>query len=88
LIILSLIIITMTVSVAAMGFPIQGTKDILLAVTRIATFDEPWAMTFLPDDTLLVAEKRGVLWQCYRRRFENRSMELVESRLWQIGWLG
>lgn len=27
----------------------------------IATFDEPWAMSFLPDDRLLVSEKRGKL---------------------------
>lgn len=30
-------------------------------VTAVATFDEPWAMTFLPDGRLLVTEKRGAL---------------------------
>lgn len=29
--------------------------------TTVADFDEPWAMTFLPDGTLLVSEKRGTL---------------------------
>jgi glucose/arabinose dehydrogenase len=30
-------------------------------VTEIATFDEPWAMTFLPDGRLLVSERPGRL---------------------------
>jgi glucose/arabinose dehydrogenase len=62
LIILWLIIITMAVPAAARDFPIEGTKGTVLSATRVATFYEPWAMTFLPDDTLLVTEKRGVLW--------------------------
>ncbi len=30
-------------------------------VEPIATFNEPWAMTFLPDGRMLVTEKRGQL---------------------------
>lgn len=39
-----------------------GTKnDAPFVVTPIASFDEPWAMTFLPDGRLLVTEKQGRL---------------------------
>ena len=31
------------------------------AITEVATFNEPWAMTFLPDGRLLVTEKKGAL---------------------------
>jgi len=62
LIILLLIIFTTAAPVAAGDFLIEGTKGTELSAAQVATFDEPWAMTFLPDGTLLVTEKRGVLW--------------------------
>ncbi|MBT8114344.1 MAG: PQQ-dependent sugar dehydrogenase, partial [Arenicella sp.] len=31
-------------------------------VTPVATFNEPWAMTFMPDGKMLVTEKRGRLY--------------------------
>jgi glucose/arabinose dehydrogenase len=36
-------------------------SDAPFAITEVATFDEPWAMTFLPDGRLLVTEKEGAL---------------------------
>lgn len=35
--------------------------DVPFVKTEVATFNEPWAMTFLPDGRLLVTEKRGRL---------------------------
>ena len=31
------------------------------SVREVASFSEPWAMTYLPDGRLLVTEKRGAL---------------------------
>jgi glucose/arabinose dehydrogenase len=59
---LFLVILTLAAPAAAEDFSIEGTKGTKLAAVRIAAFDEPWAMTFLPDGALLVTEKRGVLW--------------------------
>ena len=36
-------------------------EEVPYEVTEVATFNEPWAMTFLPDGRLLVTEKRGSL---------------------------
>ena len=50
------------------GTPAQGQATVApkatahpFAITEIATFDEPWAMAFLPDGRLLVTEKKGRL---------------------------
>jgi len=42
---------------AAAGRTVAGKFE----ATPMATFDEPWAMTFLPDGRLLVTEKKGAL---------------------------
>ncbi|SDQ28602.1 Glucose/arabinose dehydrogenase, beta-propeller fold [Pseudoxanthomonas sp. CF385] len=41
--------------------PPRAVPDPPFTSTPVATFNEPWAMTFLPDGRLLVTEKRGVL---------------------------
>jgi glucose/arabinose dehydrogenase len=66
LIFFSLIITAVAVPVAAGSFTITGTKGTGLTAAPVATFDEPWAMAFLPDGTLLVTEKKGVLWHVTR----------------------
>ncbi|MGH8080520.1 MAG: PQQ-dependent sugar dehydrogenase, partial [Lysobacter sp.] len=39
----------------------QAAKANPFNATEVARFNEPWAMTFLPDGRLLVTEKRGAL---------------------------
>lgn len=41
---------------------IQGSDGTNLTGAVLATFDQPWAMTFLPDGHSLVTEKTGVMW--------------------------
>ena len=36
-------------------------QELPFEVSEVTTFNEPWAMTFLPDGRLLVTEKRGRL---------------------------
>lgn len=40
---------------------VTGSAGSVIAVTAFATFEEPWAMSFLPDGRLLVTEKEGRL---------------------------
>lgn len=44
------------------GFVVTGTKGTPLRAVELATFDSPWAMTFLPDGRALVTEKGGAIW--------------------------
>ena len=41
---------------------VRATSDLPFHTEPVASFDEPWAMAFLPDERLLVTEKKGRLW--------------------------
>ena len=61
----SIAIATLAVVAACGGLESASSRtdaaDRPFVTTEIAKFDEPWAMTFLPDGRLLVTEKRGEL---------------------------
>ena len=78
-----LLIVVLAVPVAAGELSIESTKGAVLAATRVATFDKPWAMTFLPDGTLLVTEKRGVLWHV-----TNAGSKIEVQGLWKVAYGG
>ncbi len=82
-IIILVIIMTIAGPVAAAGFSIEGTKGTHLAAAEIATFNRPWAMTFLPDGALLVTEKIGVLWHVAK----DGSKTEVQG-LWKVAYGG
>ncbi len=44
------------------GFDVTGTDAMVLTATPLETFDNPWAMTFLPDGRSVVTEKGGKIW--------------------------
>lgn len=50
------------VPLTAQAFAITGSNGTQLEATEIAAFEEPWAMTFLPDGTKLVTDKSGILY--------------------------
>lgn len=45
----------------ALAAGVPAASETPFAATELATFAEPWAMTFLPDGSLLVTEKAGKL---------------------------
>jgi glucose/arabinose dehydrogenase len=53
--------------------------ELPFTVTPVATFNEPWAMTFLPDGRLLVTEKRGRLYIVTQDGDKSRPVEDVPN---------
>lgn len=64
-------------------FDVNGTSGTALRATEVATFDEPWAMTFLPDGTLLVTTRPGKLFHVTQ---EGDSTEV--SGVWEVAYGG
>jgi glucose/arabinose dehydrogenase len=58
--ILACIALLVTACTGCNGATVQATAKPFTA-TEAATFDEPWAMAFLPDGRVLVTEKKGAL---------------------------
>ena len=66
-----LILFTSTVSAQDIELPFN--------VTPVATFNEPWAMTFMPDGRMLVTEKRGRLYIVDQDGEKSRPVEDVPN---------
>lgn len=50
-------------------------QDLPFEVTEVSSFNEPWAMTFLPDGRMLVTEKRGRLYIVTQEGAKSRPVE-------------
>jgi glucose/arabinose dehydrogenase len=68
---LMLAALSTTVSAQDAGLPLE--------VSPVAAFNEPWAMTFLPDGRLLVTEKRGRLYLVTQEGEKSRPIEDIPN---------
>jgi len=68
-------------------FEISGTKTTLSAEV-VADFNGPWAMTFLPDDTMLVTEQRGRMFHVTRDGAKTAVSGVPQVRAGGQGGLG
>jgi glucose/arabinose dehydrogenase len=64
-----LLLVTLSASVSAKD------AEWPFKVAPVATFNEPWAMTFLPDGRMLVTEKRGRLYLVTQEGEKSRAVE-------------
>ena len=74
---------TMAQSDAMQQVEMKGSKGSALTGEVLATFEQPWAMTFLPDGHSLVTEKAGGLWlldEDQQKRFEVSNVPEVTAR--------
>jgi glucose/arabinose dehydrogenase len=70
-------------SAFAEAFEIRGNDGATLQATSVATFDEPWAMTFLPDGTMLVTTKPGKLFHVTQ---DGKKTEV--KGMWEVAYGG
>ena len=68
---------------AAETIEITGTNGMILNATGVSEFDEPWAMTFLPDGTMLVTTKPGKLFHVTQ---EGNKVEV--DGMWEVAYGG
>jgi len=54
-------------------------QDLPFEVTEVTNFNEPWAMTFLPDGRMLVTEKRGRLYIVTQEGAKSRPVEDIPN---------
>ncbi len=59
--ILAASLITLAAATTARAFPIEGSEGNTLEAETIAIFERPWAMSFLPNGSMLVTQKGGQL---------------------------
>lgn len=62
---------------------IKGSQGSALVGVVMSSFDQPWAMTFLPDGQSLVTEKTGTMWlldQNQQKRFPVANVPEVTAR--------
>ena len=55
--------VSLAAATATQAFEIRGNRGAVLNAQVVTRFDEPWAMTFLPDGTMLVTTKPGKMFQ-------------------------
>lgn len=68
---------------AQQRFTIEGNGGQTLQALAVASFDQPWAMTFLPDDTLLVTTKPGKLFHVSQ---DGKAAEV--AGMWDVAYGG
>jgi glucose/arabinose dehydrogenase len=61
LVCMAIVLLSCSYATSAASAPDTVVSNASFTATAMATFDRPWAMTFLPDGRLLVTEKKGAL---------------------------